>query len=330
DLALHAGNQLDAPHVEELTLEAPLALPEQGTVLVQLVAAAPDKHGRRALTVHSRPSDEYTWTRHATGILTSESTIPVGPDSPAWPPAGATPVDATGLYAQLAAVGPEYGPVFQGLQAAWRDGDTLYADIALPEGTDTTGFGIHPALLDSALHLIALRAITQGAADQLGLPFAWNGVSLHVEGVTTVRVRLEPAGPDAVALTLTDPSGAVIATVAGLTLRQVTVEQLTAARGTTSDNDALFTTGWMPVSSEAAVPSTEGWVFLDDESPAGTRLAALQVATAAGAPIPQTVIAPVTATRGDDLAADAHTVTRQTLALLQDWLAGPVRPRRPR
>ncbi|WP_033287396.1 polyketide synthase dehydratase domain-containing protein, partial [Streptomyces sp. NRRL F-525] len=32
DLALHAGNQLDAPHVEELTLEAPLALPEQGTV----------------------------------------------------------------------------------------------------------------------------------------------------------------------------------------------------------------------------------------------------------------------------------------------------------
>jgi len=42
-----------------------------------------------------------------------------------------------------------YGPVFQGLKAAWRDGDTLYADVALPEGmeSDAASYGLHPALL---------------------------------------------------------------------------------------------------------------------------------------------------------------------------------------
>ena len=38
----------------------------------------------------------------------------------------------------------------------WRDGDTVYTEVALPDGADVDGFGLHPALADAALHGLAL------------------------------------------------------------------------------------------------------------------------------------------------------------------------------
>ncbi|MEZ3183317.1 polyketide synthase dehydratase domain-containing protein, partial [Streptomyces pimonensis] len=56
--------------VEELTLEAPLILPENGSVQIQVWAGAEDASGRRELTLHSSAGDDgVSWTRHATGIL---------------------------------------------------------------------------------------------------------------------------------------------------------------------------------------------------------------------------------------------------------------------
>ena len=38
------------------------------------------------------------------------------------------------------------------------DPEVVYAEVALPAGTDVTGYGIHPALLDAALHPLAAVA----------------------------------------------------------------------------------------------------------------------------------------------------------------------------
>ncbi|MEK8170191.1 polyketide synthase dehydratase domain-containing protein [Streptomyces sp. M19] len=46
-----------------------------------------------------------------------------------------------------------FGPAFQGLRAAWRRGDELFAEVTLAEEYATDGFGLHPALLDAALHV---------------------------------------------------------------------------------------------------------------------------------------------------------------------------------
>ncbi|MCC5481328.1 polyketide synthase dehydratase domain-containing protein, partial [Streptomyces sp. JA03] len=54
ELALRAGEQAGCELVEELTLEAPLVLPEEGGVELQLVVGAPDRSGRRSLAFHSR------------------------------------------------------------------------------------------------------------------------------------------------------------------------------------------------------------------------------------------------------------------------------------
>ncbi|WP_369008278.1 polyketide synthase dehydratase domain-containing protein, partial [Streptomyces sp. PT12] len=76
-------------------------------------------------------------------------------------------VDLGGFYEGL-----EYGPAFQGLRAAWRRGDEVFAEVAVDE---VAGFGLHPVLLDSALHAIGLGDYF---SDTGRLPFAWSGVSL--------------------------------------------------------------------------------------------------------------------------------------------------------
>ena len=48
-------------------------------------------------------------------------------------PRGGPPVEVEGLYERLAGLGFDYGPAFQGLGAAWRYGEEIYAEVALAE-----------------------------------------------------------------------------------------------------------------------------------------------------------------------------------------------------
>ncbi|KOG56738.1 hypothetical protein ADK38_43230, partial [Streptomyces varsoviensis] len=102
------------------------------------------------------------WVRHASGVLAPEPEAAAvfdgfGADG-AWPPPGAEPVGVAGTYERFAEGGFVYGPAFQGLRAAWRRGDEMFAEVALADGPrqDADRFGLHPALLDAALHATGL------------------------------------------------------------------------------------------------------------------------------------------------------------------------------
>ena len=71
-----------------------------------------------------------------------------------WPPAGAVEQDVEEVYERLAEIGLVYGEAFRGLRAAYTVGAEVYAEVELPEGVsgEASGYGIHPALLDAALH----------------------------------------------------------------------------------------------------------------------------------------------------------------------------------
>ncbi|MFE4646690.1 acyltransferase domain-containing protein, partial [Streptomyces sp. NPDC056730] len=218
ELAVRAGDQVGCDLVEELTLEAPLVLPENGSVRVQVWVGAEDESGRRELTFHSSAGDAEdgrSWTRHATGVLRAGESSG-GTSLVEWPPVNAESVDLDGLYDGMADGGFAYGPVFQGLRAAWRGGDETFAEVVLPDGVSADGFGLHPALLDAALHAIGLA---DGDADRL--PFAWSGVRLHASGATVLRVRVSSIGADGVALAVADGTGAPVATIDSLVLRPV-------------------------------------------------------------------------------------------------------------
>ncbi|WP_211836273.1 type I polyketide synthase [Streptomyces rhizosphaericus] len=263
ELALAAGGRLGADRVEELTLEAPLALPAQGSVRVQVTVDGRDASGARAFSVHARRdgTDDATppWTRHASGVL-GDAAGPDhgGPDETLsqWPPADATPEPLDGVYERLATLGYTYGPAFQGLTALWRAGEVRYAEVSLPDAhrADAARFGIHPALLDAVLHPLVLHAADAAgdtAAESIRLPFAWGDTTLHATGAATVRVRISPTGADTFALTVADPTGRRVMSVESLALRPVARDR-TAPGGGGHDLDAMFGVEWTDVTAPDA------------------------------------------------------------------------------
>nr|WP_234364877.1 type I polyketide synthase [Streptomyces sp. RTd22] len=220
ELAVRAGDEVGCGRIEELTLHEPLVLTERGGVAVQVVVGAADEAGRHAVTVYAREQDalDLPWNRHATGVLTA-ATSAGGGDLTAWPPPGAEPMnlDVATLYGELVDLGLAYGPAFQGLRAAWRSGDEVFAEIALPDDAEPDAFGLHPALLDAGLHAIGLSPA--GAGDAALLPFSWSGVELHASGAGALRVRVTPRQDGVAALTIGDATGQPVATVDSLVLR---------------------------------------------------------------------------------------------------------------
>ncbi|MGF1430525.1 SDR family NAD(P)-dependent oxidoreductase [Kitasatospora sp. LaBMicrA B282] len=239
ELALRAGEQAGCPHLDELTLEAPLTLPEQGEVQLQLAVEPADGAGRRSIAIHARVG-EGEWVRHAKGVV-APATSPELPEEESWPPVGAEPVDLGDFYAERAAAGFGYGPAFRGLRAAWRRGAEVFAEVRLDgDGAAAGRFGVHPALLDAALQAMAVGELLP--ADGVPrLPFAWSGVELHATGATVLRVRLVAVGEEAVALTATDERGLPVLSVESLTLRQFAVGAVS------SISDALFRVEWREV-----------------------------------------------------------------------------------
>ncbi|MEH1130824.1 type I polyketide synthase, partial [Micromonospora sp. CPCC 206061] len=268
ETVLRAADEAGCHRVDELTLQTPLVLPAEGAVHLRVTVSRADGDGPRSVAVYARPEGaepDAEWTRHATGSVSASA----GGGEPStlaqWPPSGAVPVDVSDLYPELAATGLEYGPVFQGLQAAWRSGGDVYAEIALPDEQrdETAWFSAHPALLDAALHAAAL-ATPGGSATRL--PFAWAGVSRYAAAGGTLRVRLTPTGADTVALAVADAEGMPVATVESLAIRPVSPEQLAAASG--AHHNALFEVEWVPVPATDTLPADAVVADVPSDDPA--------------------------------------------------------------
>ncbi|WP_436975825.1 type I polyketide synthase [Nonomuraea angiospora] len=305
ELAVRAGHELDCPRLRELTIQAPLLLPAEGGVHIQLVAGPCDESGTRPMSIHSRSNQAADWVQHAQGLLADQAEEPVF-DLAQWPPAGATPVDVEQLYDDLAADGLEYGPLFQGLTAAWRQGSAVFAEITLPEQTHAEAgrFGLHPALLDASLHAAALGdVVPRPEAGRPYLPFAWSGVSLHAAGASGLRVKVSAAGAASIALSIADETGAPVAEIDTLTLR---------ALSTTETHGSLHQLDWIaiPPASSSQAPR---WVVLGpDDLGTDARtypdLVSIQPAEAVLVACPAA-------------GQDVHATTHATLELVQEWLA---------
>ncbi|MFF4607324.1 type I polyketide synthase, partial [Streptomyces sp. NPDC001339] len=251
ELAVRAGDEAGCGVVEELTLEAPLVLPERGGVAVQVAVGPADDSGWREVGVHSRTdSGAEEWARHASGTLSPATPAPVE-GLGQWPPAGAEPVDISGLYERLNGMGFAYGTAFSGLERVWRLGRELFAEVSLPEeaAAQAGAFGLHPALLDAALHPLGLGVVTpdDGVAR---MPFSWTGARLHASGAAALRVRLAPAGENAVTIAAYDTSGEPVATVDALVLRRITAELLDGERP--KGAELLYGLEWVGVPAPGA------------------------------------------------------------------------------
>ncbi|MEU9110176.1 SDR family NAD(P)-dependent oxidoreductase, partial [Streptomyces xanthophaeus] len=323
ELALAAGRQAGTPVVEELVLEAPLILQESQPVQVQVTVGEADEDGRRSVAIYSRPESAaegdsgaaHEAICHARGVLAAD-TEPTAAWPAEWPPQDAEAIAVEDAYARLSEIGYDYGPIFQGLRALWRDGSDVYAEVELPDASAAAGFGIHPALFDAALQSGAAVLLLDGESGERKMPFSWSGARLTSRGATRLRVRAVATGDSALRLDAVDENGAEVVSVNSIAVRPVAQEQLTG--GQRGSQNALFRVDWAEVPTENTSEPTAVEVLGGPDGYAD--LAALTHAVAGGAAVPDFVVAVVEGSDGP-VATAAHTVAGHTLELVQEWLA---------
>src|SRR5262249_332034 len=134
ELALAAAHRVGLDTVDELTLEAPLVIPERGAVQLQVLLGALEESKQRSFSVHARAvgAGNEGGTRHASGFLSAAEGV-TAQDLRDWPAAGAVAVELDGLYERVAEAGLLYGDAFCGLRALYRRGEELFAQVELPE-----------------------------------------------------------------------------------------------------------------------------------------------------------------------------------------------------
>ncbi|MFJ8630359.1 SDR family NAD(P)-dependent oxidoreductase [Streptomyces sp. NPDC093568] len=331
EAAVRAGDRVDAPHITDLTLTEPVTVPAQGALQLQLRIGAPaDDDGGRPLWCHARPAHEpdAPWTEHARGRLAPGAPAPT-PDltrfaAGQWPPPEATELAVDDLYDRLAAAGVEHGPAARALRAAWRHGDHLYAEVALPKETgEHAGFGLHPVLLDAATHAAHLVTGTEQTEPERLLPVRWGQVSLHAVSATELRIRLTGSG-DTRDLVAADPSGAPVLTARTVALRPAERRADAPAAGPDL-RTSLFHLDW----EERPVPAAAAdahWNVLGDTDPAvgpdapGVPVKSLAELREGDDAQVRTIAVPLTG-RLDDTVGAVHELTHRALTLMQEFLA---------
>nr|WP_086665419.1 type I polyketide synthase [Lentzea kentuckyensis] len=315
ELAIRAGDDSGCGRVEELTLTTPLVLPESSTVQLQVRVGPLDDGGRRELQIHAREGEDGDWVQHAVGAMTAADDQ-AGPHDVSWPPPdGAEEADLAGFYESYAERGADYGPLFQGVRAAWLADGVVFAEIVLPgEAADAQAFGVHPALLDAALQTAGLA----GLEVRGGLPFSWEGVTLHASGASVLRVRLVKTGPASLSLSAVDVEGAPVMSVESLVMR---APQAAAARR--GDADSLLGLDW--VVAEETTSGAATWSILGaDRFDLGYVLQmrgepVVAYSESLGGALADVVVVPVS---GEDSApATVRATTARVLALLQEFLS---------
>ena len=322
EIALQAGALAGCETISELTLGAPLVLPEQGGVQVQVSVGKLDADGRCPIAIYSRPREVFDdgsvdrgdWTMHAEGVLAQQGVSSV--DTPSderielhggtWIPPDAQPLAIEELYDQAAERGLEYGPAFQRLRAVWRSGEDLLAEVALSDKQepDAARFAVHPALLDAALHALGAGGFAgseDATPDQLWLPFAWRDVRLHASGASVLYVRLTSQANDTVSLTAFDAEGRTVVSVGSLLVRPISPSALGAVR--IGYHRSLFAASWTPValapqavSGHWAVLGKDGAASVEGLRESGVSVelyadfASLAAAVDSGATLPDVVL----------------------------------------
>ncbi|MEV8598264.1 type I polyketide synthase [Streptomyces sp. NPDC052012] len=329
ELVSAAGRRLGVPVVDELVMETPLLLEEDTTVQLRVTVGVAQEDGRREVAIFAREEaaeDEQAETAepaemtcHARGLLAvADDTAPAAAWTPAqWPPAGAKEMTADALYAGMADIGFDYGPAFQGVRTAWRVGDEVYADVALPDDTGGESFGLHPALFDASLHSGLLQ---DGPSDTAFLPFSWSGVRVLSRGRSRVRIRMRRVDETAFGLDVADEHGEPVLSLDRLDMRPVDPGALERLRR--DARQPVYRLDWTPVTLPANPDARV--VVLGGAVGAGERfedLAALEKAVADGSPAPQLVVASVDTPDGPTAGA-ARQAAAEALTLVRRWLAG--------
>lgn len=243
EIALAAGraaSTTDQPlGLADVAVEAPLLLADGAPSTVQTVLQ-PQADGF-GFEIHSLQPDG-GWRRHAAGRIVRQQGVPSAPVDPATLEVGDAQ-DVPALYARMRDRAMQYGPCFTGI-AALRCGDrSSLAEIRRPDalpGSPNESLRLHPALTDACLQTLGATLTSDATpADRLWLPVALERLEVVTDCLpndflahATLRESAGgiPASDMLVGdVDLRDRSGALLARIVGIRLRQTSLAVLESA-----------------------------------------------------------------------------------------------------
>ncbi|MGP6087641.1 SDR family NAD(P)-dependent oxidoreductase [Antarctobacter jejuensis] len=226
------------------------------------------------------------------------------PESAAVPDPAGSAQGTEDSYKRLAAAGIQHGAVFRALTACWAEGESIVADLTLPEvagrTTDQPG---HPVLLDAALQAIAALP----GEETPGIPFAADRVVYGAPVTDKMRAQVRRTGPRRFDVDLWREDGTLAVAMRGLVTRAIGGTSATQAGS--ADAVQLAAPGWGAETPDPLAQSVPfDLILCVDTGDASQRPAALQ---AAGYPIHA-----LTADRTSDPALAARRLATDLTAVL--------------
>jgi acyl transferase domain-containing protein/acyl carrier protein len=293
ELALAAAGAAGCGGVGALRLQDPLVVPD-GELQLRVAVARAGEDGDRPLAIHARPQggedDGAEWACLATATLRGAAKL-VADRTPSWPPTAGEALAVEDVHRQIDEREAEWSPGLARLEAAWRDGERIHAELGLDserEG-EAARFALHPALLQFALQLGALCTPDPGPG-AVELLATCEEASLPASPATKLRVSAAPNPEGGFSLDIDDVDGAPLARFEGLTTAGVEFGRL---RSEGSGGLRLLGLDWI---EPPGAPASDG------------------------VPPPDVVVSECTVPAGDVPAA-ALDATAATLGLLQEWIA---------
>jgi acyl transferase domain-containing protein/acyl-CoA synthetase (AMP-forming)/AMP-acid ligase II/NADPH:quinone reductase-like Zn-dependent oxidoreductase/acyl carrier protein len=269
--------------IEDLTLSRVTMVDEVADQPTVQLVIQPKTAGRATFTLFSRagkaPAD---WAAVAGGQVRASAGA-AQPDAPA--PTGGPPRvpaltevqarcqqagDPAAHYAALHRAGLTYGPAFQGVDALWRGEREALGRLrgALELTGDRDRYQVHPAVLDSALQVLAAALLPEGAAAQTYLPVAVGRFQL-TGGPAAVRWASALAGESSAdevrggRVVLYAEDGSPLGEISGITLRR-----LDTGPGADPVGRSLLGLEWheAAVPGQAPIVDPGAWLVLADQA----------------------------------------------------------------
>jgi acyl transferase domain-containing protein len=225
----------------DLMIREPLFLPEEDSCLIQSIFEESTEQPMGFRICSRETAADHLWRTHVTGRVRIGITPPQ-PGAQTWKREEvwtrcSQEIDAYSFYDSLIRLGIDFGDRFRGVvRIRRRDGEAL-AEIRLPESSanDTGQYRIHPALLDSCLHLLG-AALPADRGENAYLPIGLERFSLFAlptERLWSHAVLRPVSGSGREAFSgdiwLYDDNDRIVAEIAGLQLEHITVDAVTSA-----------------------------------------------------------------------------------------------------
>ena len=276
--AVEHGPRWKDTAIEALTFEQPLLIPEGEAVVVQTILSGERESAR--VRIVARPLDG---SRPEWSVVATARVVPGMPTldqsaMDAWS-RPAQVVDMGHIYDKLEDRGLRYGSAFRVVDEAHADDRCAVGRLSLAsrEARDASAYAVHPAVIDSGLHLIG--AILDGNPKYLKsyLPFSFDRIQFTGAAGSTcgVRVLLREEGDQAqngdvpkADLAFVDEAGTVIGMAEGYQARKASL-----TRGSRLDRNT-YTVAWHPMAPPEELVEPDGrWLLLDGGGDTPTRVA---------------------------------------------------------